>query len=119
MGLSQADVNALIEELMDTWLGTSYHLLQRNCCDFSNELCKRLGVGRVPGWVKSAAGLGARLDDVVHVRPLLRTVDLGKQFRGREGEDAYRFGDFSCGVASTISDGLGAVVKAGYQHRVA
>merc|ERR1712146_682851 len=96
-----------------------YHLLQRNCCDFSNELCKRLGVGRVPGWVKSAAGAGARLDDVVHVRPLVRTVDLGKEFRGRDSEDAYRFGDFSCGVASTLSDGVGTLLEAGYQHRVA
>merc|ERR1712046_102090 len=119
MGLSQADVNALIEELMDTWLGTSYHLLQRNCCDFSNEFCKRLGVGKVPGWVKSAAGMAAIMDDTIHARQVMAVVARGKVSRGATGDDGYKFGDLTRGVVSSVSDGAGSVLNRGYKSRAA
>lgn len=117
--LSPSAVQCIITELKADWRCDEYHLLQHNCCDFCNALCKRLGVGHVPGWVKSAAGLGAVLDDVVHARHVSRAVDQGKKFRGRDAEDAYRFGDLSSGVASTIADAMDTMVQAGYQHRIA
>jgi len=59
--MSQKDVDALIKKLMREWPGARYDILQRNCCHFSNELCKRLGVGSLPDWVTSLAGIGADL----------------------------------------------------------
>uniref|UniRef100_A0A7S1SG92 PPPDE domain-containing protein n=1 Tax=Alexandrium catenella TaxID=2925 RepID=A0A7S1SG92_ALECA len=82
--LREVEVVQLIEELEVQWPGESYNLLQRNCCDFSNELCKQLGVGPCPGWVKSAAGVGALLDDVIHMRHLKDVIKRGH--RSRRGE---------------------------------
>lgn len=56
------DVQALIERLRETWIGRDYDLLRHNCCHFSDELCKELGVGPVPVWVTNLAGAGATLN---------------------------------------------------------
>lgn len=52
-------VQELIDKLKVEWLGCTYDLLVRNCCHFSDTLCRRLGVGPVPEWVISLAGAGA------------------------------------------------------------
>lgn len=56
---SEAEVLDLIHRLQDEWLGRSYDILTKNCCHFSDELCRRLGVGGVPSWVLNLAGAGA------------------------------------------------------------
>lgn len=117
--LSETDVLSLIDELADQWLGSEYHLLRHNCCDFSNDLCKRLEVGAVPGWVKSAAGLGATLDDIGHARPVTDAVSQGKQSRGVAAEESYQFGDFTRGLASKVSSATGSLMKEGYNTRAA
>merc|ERR1712060_603032 len=43
------------------WPGSDYDLLRHNCCHFSDALCQALGVGPIPGWVTSLAGVGAML----------------------------------------------------------
>mmetsp|Transcript_89167 Transcript_89167/g.195400 ORF Transcript_89167/g.195400 Transcript_89167/m.195400 type:complete len:443 (+) Transcript_89167:427-1755(+) len=49
--LSVTEVDSLILRLAQIWLGPTYDMIHRNCCDFANELSVELGVGRMPGWV--------------------------------------------------------------------
>jgi len=59
----------LVSEILSTlaleWPGRSYDLLLRNCCHFSDALCRRLGVGPAPAWMTALASAGASLVDSV------------------------------------------------------
>jgi len=59
----------LLGRLKKEWPGSSYDILRRNCCSFSNELCKELGVGPIPDWITNLSTLGADLRSMVR-RPL-------------------------------------------------
>lgn len=126
--MSNDEINRTISELEGEWLGRDYHILNHNCCDFSNELCKRLGVGMVPGWVKSAAGVGAcAIDvpskvaqfagDVVHLRPVKNAISGGKDCRGATDSDPYRLGDFTLGAIQPVKNIVQERVNAGKQSR--
>jgi len=52
------EFRALIIELRKEWTGPTYSLLTKNCHHFSDELCRRLGVARLPSWVNDLAGVG-------------------------------------------------------------
>lgn len=60
-GLAEAEINDLMNILRKEWPVFSYNILRRNCCHFSHEFCKRLGVGGIPNWVMNLAGVGAAL----------------------------------------------------------
>merc|ERR1719471_570998 len=49
------------------WMSEDYDILRRNCCHFSAELCKELGVGPLPSWLTSLAGAGAVLRASAHL----------------------------------------------------
>ncbi|KAL9689508.1 hypothetical protein QQ045_009894 [Rhodiola kirilowii] len=51
-------VNQIIRELSREWPGYSYDLLAKNCNHFCDELCERLGVPKLPGWVNRFANAG-------------------------------------------------------------
>jgi hypothetical protein len=51
-------VAQILRELSREWPGESYDLLSRNCNHFCDELCARLGVPRIPGWVNRFAHAG-------------------------------------------------------------
>jgi len=59
--LSEKEFHELLQQLRSSWEGSSYHLLERNCCHFSNALTEGLGVGPVPRWVMNLAGAGAAI----------------------------------------------------------
>jgi len=65
--LSVEEVNAVLLELMYEYPGPDYDLLRRNCCHFADDLCQRLGAGRIPGWVHRLARMGAQIDNVLGV----------------------------------------------------
>jgi hypothetical protein len=44
-------VEALLHQMGKEWQGEAYHLMWKNCCHFSDDLCQRLGVGPIPDWV--------------------------------------------------------------------
>mmetsp|Transcript_133153 Transcript_133153/g.259237 ORF Transcript_133153/g.259237 Transcript_133153/m.259237 type:complete len:258 (+) Transcript_133153:64-837(+) len=46
--LPEQSVLAIIEVLKVDWQPADYHLLEQNCCHFSDDLCRRLGVRTVP-----------------------------------------------------------------------
>ncbi|CAL0303368.1 unnamed protein product [Lupinus luteus] len=56
--LSIFKVNQILRELSREWPGSSYDLLARNCNHFCDELCERLGVLKLPGWVNRFANAG-------------------------------------------------------------
>lgn len=43
------------------WRATRYHLLSKNCNNFTDELCYRLTGRRAPNWINRAAWLGQSL----------------------------------------------------------
>eukprot|EP00419_Tripos_fusus_P000534 CAMPEP_0172680336 /NCGR_PEP_ID=MMETSP1074-20121228/16701_1 /TAXON_ID=2916 /ORGANISM="Ceratium fusus, Strain PA161109" /LENGTH=271 /DNA_ID=CAMNT_0013498655 /DNA_START=87 /DNA_END=902 /DNA_ORIENTATION=- len=110
--LTQDEVTDLLEELADQWLAQEYDVLNHNCTDFSAECCKRLGVGPFPGWVKSAAGLGANARDLV---PDLR--GRGKRLRNGTEDDKLVVGDLTLGVLGSCSDRLQHFVDKGKSVR--
>lgn len=69
--LLESEVDDLIKRLARQWPGRGYSLLRRNCCHFADEMCRWLGVGRMPAWVNRLAGAGASLVDA------RTTVDRG------------------------------------------
>ena len=62
---SEPEVHALLLRMRAEWAGPSYDLLHRNCCHFSDALCKELGVGAAPPWLNRAANTGAGIVDEV------------------------------------------------------
>mmetsp|Transcript_53915 Transcript_53915/g.128419 ORF Transcript_53915/g.128419 Transcript_53915/m.128419 type:complete len:679 (-) Transcript_53915:61-2097(-) len=59
--LSVEEVEHLIVELAQAWPGEHYDLHCRNSFHFSDNLCWRLGVGRIPDWVTNTMALEAVL----------------------------------------------------------
>ncbi|GLT31216.1 hypothetical protein SLA2020_059680 [Shorea laevis] len=51
-------VNQILQELSREWPGHAYDLLSKNCNHFCDELCERLGVPKLPGWVNRFANAG-------------------------------------------------------------
>merc|ERR1719282_274777 len=78
------------------WLGEDYDLLRKNCCHFSNEFAKRLGVGPIPNWVLNLAGAGATCQDGYNKFEHIK--NKGKKARGGIAMDTYRFGDVTRGI---------------------
>jgi len=60
---TETEVMGLIQVMQDQWRGSEYHLLHRNCLDFSNALCCELGVGRIPGWVDRFGRTASSIDN--------------------------------------------------------
>mmetsp|Transcript_12596 Transcript_12596/g.35384 ORF Transcript_12596/g.35384 Transcript_12596/m.35384 type:complete len:197 (-) Transcript_12596:100-690(-) len=53
--LSQQEVQQLVHSMGETYKGNKYHLLERNCNHFSDELSARLTNTHAPGWVNRLA----------------------------------------------------------------
>jgi hypothetical protein len=60
--LSAEDLADVLSQLIEEYPGDDYCILRRNCCHFADDFCRRLGAGRLPGWVHRLARLGARVD---------------------------------------------------------
>lgn len=60
--LGEEDVMILLSTLAQDWQGSDYDILRRNCCHFSDALCRQLQVGHIPGWVTNLAGAGAKVE---------------------------------------------------------
>lgn len=58
---SEEEVKKLLRGLSKEWVGAGYNLLRRNCCHFSDALCRGLGVGPIPPWVLHLADVGASM----------------------------------------------------------
>jgi len=63
--LSEEEVLQSVQAMEGHWHMNNYDVLRHNCCHFADTFCLHLGVGEIPSWVKSAAGVGAAVDDQV------------------------------------------------------
>mmetsp|Transcript_73678 Transcript_73678/g.204914 ORF Transcript_73678/g.204914 Transcript_73678/m.204914 type:complete len:272 (-) Transcript_73678:142-957(-) len=115
--LSEKEFEVLLDELASEWVAEEYDLLRRNCADFCSELCKRLGVGPVPVWVRSLAGAGAALDNVAHAQHLRAVARRGRRMRGASDGDGYALGDFSRGMVGAMSHQASKAVGDGKSAR--
>jgi hypothetical protein len=61
----QNEIDAIIREASEEFLGTGYNLLTKNCNHFTSYLCKRLTGEPAPGFLNRAASIGVALPCVV------------------------------------------------------
>ncbi|KAK4152449.1 PPPDE putative peptidase domain-containing protein [Chaetomidium leptoderma] len=61
----QNEIDAIIREASEAFLGTGYNLLTRNCNHFTSYLCERLTGQPAPGFLNRAASIGVALPCVV------------------------------------------------------
>ncbi len=61
----QNEIDAIIREASDEFLGTAYNLLTKNCNHFTSYLCQRLTGRPGPSWLNRAASIGVALPCVV------------------------------------------------------
>eukprot|EP00930_Biecheleria_cincta_P056866 TRINITY_DN42894_c0_g1_i1.p1 TRINITY_DN42894_c0_g1~~TRINITY_DN42894_c0_g1_i1.p1 ORF type:complete len:284 (-),score=37.94 TRINITY_DN42894_c0_g1_i1:10-783(-) len=131
--MSEKQVDELLRVLMAEWRGYDYDVLSHNCCHFSDAMCRWLGVGEIPAWLTNLAGnAAAAIDGAQYARDrgnslmdklakryigalcsndVLGSLEqkrsnivvAGKEARGADANDDYRFGDFTRGVARKLS----------------
>jgi len=61
--LSKKEVKAVLLQLKEEWPGTGYNVIHRNCCHFCEEVCRRFGVGPMPGRLTRLQRLCAAFDN--------------------------------------------------------
>ncbi|GFR48623.1 hypothetical protein Agub_g10537 [Astrephomene gubernaculifera] len=59
--LSQQEIHHLVQRMGNEYKGNNYHLLQRNCNHFANDLCTQLVGKEAPSWVNRLAGIAVVL----------------------------------------------------------
>lgn len=90
--LSRAQVRALLQRLQCEWLAEDYDFSRRNCCSFSDSLCRQLGLQHgLPSWITKVAHAAGSLENV---------KEKGKKSRGAERSAHYRPGDFMRGIVA-------------------
>ncbi len=62
---TQAEIDAIIRDASEEFLGTSHNLLTKNCNHFTSYLCQKLTGRPGPGWLNRAASIGVALPCVV------------------------------------------------------
>jgi len=65
--MNAEEIADLISTLIEEYPGDDYCLLRRNCCHFADDFSRRLGSGRIPGWIHRLARLGARVDGALQL----------------------------------------------------
>ena len=61
--LSKASLAKLLyTDMAKEWKGSSYDLIHRNCCHFADDLCEKIGVGKIPRWINRVARAAATVD---------------------------------------------------------
>lgn len=69
--LSKERVKAIIGEMMNTWRGSDYKFVERNCTHFARALAAKLGVGPLPEWMDQ---LGRTAESVL--APISKVLSL-------------------------------------------
>ncbi|KAK3179093.1 hypothetical protein OEA41_001232 [Lepraria neglecta] len=59
------EIETIIKEVSQEFLGPSYNMLSNNCNHFTNHLCERLIGKPAPSWLNRAASIGVALPCVV------------------------------------------------------
>ncbi|KAI7515276.1 hypothetical protein KC331_g22469, partial [Hortaea werneckii] len=59
------EIDLIVREVSEQFLGVNYNLLTNNCNHFTNALCERLTGKSAPAWVNRAASIGLALPCMV------------------------------------------------------
>lgn len=62
---TEQEIDAIIKEVSDEFLGSSYNLLTNNCNHFTSALCEKLTSKPAPAWLNRAASVGLALPCMV------------------------------------------------------
>lgn len=62
---TEREINDIIREVSNEFLGPSYNLLTHNCNHFTSVLCEKLTSKPAPAWLNRAASIGLALPCVV------------------------------------------------------
>ncbi|TKA79375.1 hypothetical protein B0A55_02838 [Friedmanniomyces simplex] len=62
---SQSEIDAIVKEVSEQFLGERYNLLTNNCNHFTSALCERLTGKNAPTWLNRAASVGLALPCMV------------------------------------------------------
>ena len=62
---SEDEIEAIVKDASQQFLGTSYNLLTNNCNHFTSFLCQKLTGRLAPSWLNRAASIGIALPCVV------------------------------------------------------
>uniref|UniRef100_A0A2P2JU90 PPPDE domain-containing protein n=2 Tax=Rhizophora mucronata TaxID=61149 RepID=A0A2P2JU90_RHIMU len=87
-------VDQVLRKLSREWPGSSYDLLSKNCNHFCDELCDRLGVQKLPGWVNRFANAGDAALEVAGntaLRVLLPIMELLLRTLAVQAEEPLEF----------------------------
>jgi len=74
--LSGEEIAELLSQLIEEYPGDDYDLLRRNCCHFADDFSRRLGAGRIPGWIHRLARVGARVDSAMQAVTGRKLINL-------------------------------------------
>eukprot|EP00419_Tripos_fusus_P027765 CAMPEP_0172721368 /NCGR_PEP_ID=MMETSP1074-20121228/78970_1 /TAXON_ID=2916 /ORGANISM="Ceratium fusus, Strain PA161109" /LENGTH=250 /DNA_ID=CAMNT_0013547097 /DNA_START=59 /DNA_END=812 /DNA_ORIENTATION=+ len=110
---SREEVLRILEEMQGQYPGADYDLLRKNCCTFSEDFAKRLGLEEAfPSWVSNLASTGAKAVDIVGEERMaqlgdkafaaadkvVEAIELGGQERTGTPNAGYKFGDLTRGL---------------------
>ena len=71
------EVQEVVQALGNEYKGTAYHLLERNCNHFSNELCLKLTGKPAPSWV-STINPSYRQSRSQHIQAAIRASSVAE-----------------------------------------
>ncbi|KAL4335863.1 hypothetical protein GQ457_07G010790 [Hibiscus cannabinus] len=57
--MSRSEFRLFMEQISDKYHGDTYHLIDKNCNHFTDDVCMQLTGKHIPGWVNRLARLGA------------------------------------------------------------
>jgi len=83
--LTPEEIADLLQVLIEEYPGDDYDILRRNCCHWADDFCKRIGVGRMPGWIYRLARVGAFADKSMQ-------LVLGRKLLNLDAEDETQKG---------------------------
>ncbi|KAK5134457.1 hypothetical protein LTR08_006504 [Meristemomyces frigidus] len=87
---TQQEIDAILKEVSDEFLGERYNLLTNNCNHFTSALCEKLTRKAAPAWLNRAASIGLALPCMVPrdwVKPPDHETAEGELLDEEEDED--------------------------------
>jgi len=80
--LEYIDGRQLVKSMATEYMGIDYDIIRRNCCTFSVDVCRRLGIEdhEIPSWFRNLAESGAMTQDFARatVLPITKVLSMNE-----------------------------------------